>query len=1092
MSPKRVPVLLALSVLLVLPLAGRAGEARLLRFPHLSAERVVFVYAGDLWTAPLRGGQASRLTAHPGEELFPRFSPDGKWIAFTGDYDGNREVYVMPATGGEPRRLTYSPDISPGIPDRFGPDNAVIGWSPDGRILYRSRRDQWNVFMGRIWAVSPQGGPPRPLPLPYSGFLSLAPDGRRAAYTPTFRAFRTWKRYRGGLAQDIYLYDFRTRSNRRLTSYAGVDDFPMWSGDKIYFVSERGGRANLWVYDLESKRERRLTSFSDYDVKFPALGPGAIVFELGGWLYRYDLKSERAEKIPVSVPSDRVLRRPHFIDASPWLSEFWLAPDARRLLIVARGELFSVPAQEGRTINLSNSSASRERSAQWSPDGKWIAYLSDASGEYEVYLRPADGSGPARRLTGNGGCMRFQLQWSPDSKKLAFADKNLKLWWLDIDSKKLTLVDRARYWEIRQYSWSPDSRWLAYARPGENLFYSIFLFDSSSGKRSRLTGPDTDDRDPVFDPAGKYLYFVSCRDLDPLMPRFESNYAYVRCQRPYALSLAADTPSPFAPRDDRVGEKESEREQEKKKSAEKKKPVVVKVDLAGIVDRAVAFPVPPGNYSDLRALENKLLWLESPDPALRDKPATKGALKLYDLKERKLQQVHAPVQSYETCADGSKLVYRSEGKFYLVEPKPDQKPGPDIKPVKLDDLRLLLDPAAEWRQIFAEAWRLERDYYYAANMHGVDWVALRRRYAALLPHVAHRSDLVYLIGEMIGELGSGHSYVGGGERPRPPSVSVGLLGAELEADAASGRWRIRHIFAGLPGWKKYRSPLRQPGLNVKAGDYLLAIDGHELRLPQQPGQLLLDRAGKQVRLRINRIPSASGSREITVVPVAHDSKLRYLDWVERNRRYVEKKTGGRVGYIHLPDMSGWGVREFARTFYPQVRKQGLIIDVRWNGGGFVSEMLLERLRRQVAGMSAPRNAEPFTYPDAAHLGPKVCLLNQWSASDGDLFPHFFRRYGLGPLIGKRSWGGVVGIRGTPNLVDGGYVTMPEFAYYDMDSKWMIENHGVDPDIEVDNPPGQVLRGKDPQLDRAIGVILQQIDKHPPRLPPRPPDPGSDK
>ncbi len=1089
MSPARL-IAFFLSTTILSAAGANAGEARLLRFPHLSSDKVVFVYAGDLWLAPRKGGTALRLTSHPGEELFPRFSPDGKWIAFTGDYDGNREVYVMPAEGGEPRRLTYSPDIADAIPDRFGPDNAVIGWTADGRILYRSRRDQWNVFMGRIWMVSPEGGPPEPLALPYSGFLSMSPDGRRVAYTPTFRAFRTWKRYRGGLAQDIYIHDLTTHSEKKITSFEGVDDFPMWHGDRIYFVSERGGRANLWEYDIASGKERQLTRFSDYDVKFPALGPDAIVFEKGGFLYTYGLTDGQVAKIPIHVPSDRILARPRFINAEPWLSEYWLSPDAKRMLLVARGELFSVPAKEGRVLNLTGTSGSRERGAQWSPDGKWIAYLSDATGEYEVYVMPADGSGSPRRLTTGGDCMRFQLQWSPDSKKLAFADKNLRLWWLEIDSKKLVEVDRAEYWEIRQYSWSPDSRYLAYAKPEQNLFYSIFLYDTKTGSSRRLTGADTDDTEPVFDPDGKYLFFISCRDLNPLMPRFESNYAYVRCQRPYALSLAKDTPSPFSPREDIVGEKQNKDKGKKEKTGERKdeeKPVVVRVDYDGIVDRAEAFPVAPGNYSDLRALRGKLLWVENPDPVLAEKPAGEKKLLMYDIEKRKLQTIYSPVDGYETSFDGSKIVYRSKGKFYIVEPKPDQKPGKDNEPVKLGGLRMLLDPSAEWRQIFHEAWRLERDYFYAPNMHGVDWNAVRERYEKLLPHVAHRSDLVYLIGEMIGELGAGHSYVGGGERPRPPKVSVGLLGAELEPDESSGRWRIKHIFPGLPGWKKYRSPLLRPGLNVKEGDYILAIDGKELRLPMQPGQLLLDKAGKQVVVRINRIPSTSGSREITVIPRAHDSKLRYLDWVEKNRRYVEEKTGGRVGYIHLPDMGGWGVREFARTYYPQVRKEGLIIDVRWNGGGFVSEMLLERLRRKVAGMSAPRNAKPFTYPDATHHGPKICLLNQWSASDGDLFPHFFRRYGLGKLVGKRSWGGVVGIRGSPNLVDGGYVTIPEFAYYDVNSRWMIENHGVEPDIEVDNPPAEILRGRDPQLDRAIDELMRQLE-NPVRLPPRPPDP----
>ncbi|HUU01315.1 MAG TPA: S41 family peptidase [Myxococcota bacterium] len=1068
---------------------ARASEGRLLRFPDISADQVAFVYANDIWVAPRSGGMAGKLTSHPGQEWFPRFSPDGKQIAFTGDYDGNREVYVMPASGGEPVRLTFNPDIMAAVPDRFGPDNIVIGWTRGGRIIFRSRRDQWDIFMGRPWTVSPKGGLPEPMPLPWSGFLSYSPDGKRLAYNPTFREFRTWKHYRGGMAQDIYIHDLANGREQRITDYEGVDDYPMWSGDSIYFVSERDGRANLFVFDLKSKKTSQLTHFTDFDIKFPSLGPGAIVFELGGVLQTFDLASGKTQKINIQVPSDRPYTRPHLVQADKFISEFSLAPDAKRALVVARGELFAVPAEKGEARNLTRTSGARERYAQWSPDGKYIAYLSDESGEYDIYIRSGDGKGLPMRITRNADCFRFQLVWSPDSTKLLFADKNLRLFMVDIDQKKTSLIDKGEYWEIRNYSWSPDSRWVAYDKFGENYFGSIFLYDTKTKKTAMVTDWLTNDSNPVFDPDGKYLYFLSDRDLNATMAGYESNFIYLRSGRPFAVTLAADLPSPFAPESDEtaIGEIKKKEDDSKEKTKTKKK-VTVKVDLLGIGSRAVAFPVEPGNYSSLAAVSGKVLWMSKPAPQLSGKPPFKGSLHIFDMKKRKDEQVYSPVDNYDLAANGEKLIYKSEKNYYIVDVKADQKPGKDIKPLKLSGMQLMLDPRAEWRQIFFEAWRLDRDYYFAKNMGGRDWKAIRDRFAVLLPYVAHRSDLVYLIGEMIGELGTGHSYVGGGDAPSAAPISVGLLGADLQADPASGRYRIARIFEGQNWNEERRSPLTEPGLGVNAGDYILEINGVDLKVPTHPGSLLLNRAGKQTPLLINHIPSRSGAREIVVVPIAYDSGLRYYNWIEANRRYVAKKTGGRVGYIHLPDMGSQGLNEFVRSFYPQVRKQGLVIDVRWNGGGFVSQMILERLRRVLAGMDAPRNAKPGTYPNAVHYGPKVCLLNQWSASDGDLFPHFFRRFGLGKLIGKRSWGGVVGIRGAPNLVDGGYVFTPEFAFYDTSSKWMIENHGVDPDIELENTPTEILAGKDAQLDKAIEIVMQELSKKTYELPPRPADP----
>ena len=1081
---------------LLLSVGAEAAEepTKLLRFPTVSDTQVAFVYANDIWVAPRAGGTAVKLTSHPGREWFPRFSPDGKLIAFTGDYDGNTDVYVIPATGGEPRRLTWSPDISASVPERFGPDNAVMGWTPDGKVIFRSRRDQWNVFMGRPHTVSPKGGLPEALDLPWAGTLSFAPDGKRLAYNPTWREFRTWKRYRGGMAQDIYLYDLASKQRKRITKDAAVDDFPMWVGEQVFFVSERKGRANLWVHDLSSGSKQQLTRFEDFDVKWPSLGPGAIAFERGGRIHLYDFAKKKTQALDIRVPSDRIQLRERVVDGSKNIEEFWLAPDGKRVLFVARGELFTVPAEHGPTRNLSRSPGARERHAMWSPDGSKLAYLTDESGEYEVAIRSQDGKGAAQVLTKGADAFRFQLVWSPDSKKLAFADKNLRLWCLDVETKKLTRLDQAEHWEIRHYTWSPDSRYLAYAKTGANFLDSIWLHDLQKNKSSRITSEWFDDEEPIFDPAGRYLYFLSNRDFNATLSQFESNYVYSRLTRPFAIVLSKNEASPFAPRSDEtaLSASKAKADEEKKASsdASSKKVKKTRIDLAGIEQRAVAFPVPAGNLWALRASADKVFWLRNPTPTLTGERVETQALKVFDLKERKLELVHQPVANYELAPNGEKLVYHSEATYYLADAKAKQKPGDEkVLALDLSGLRARIEPRAEWRQMFFEAWRLQRDYFYAPNMNAVDWPGLRDRYAALLPHVAHRIDLTYLIGELIGELGTGHAYVGGGDLQTTGQLSIGLLGAELTPDPASGRWRIERIFEGQNWDPNRRSPLTEPGLNVKPGDYLLAVEGRQLRLPDQAGQLLLDRVGKQTLLTISSIPSASGAREVTVVPIERDAGLRYHAWVEENRRRVEKASGGRIGYLHIPDMGGNGLNQFVRTFYPQVEREALIVDVRWNGGGFVSQMIIERLRRKLGGMSASRNAGEFTYPGATHVGPKICLINQWSASDGDLFPHFFRRYGLGKLLGQRTWGGVVGIRGNSNLVDGGYVYQPEFAYYDLDSKWMIENRGVEPDLVVDNPPAAVMSGRDPQLERAIELMLEAIEKKKPELPARPADPS---
>ncbi|MBI1746858.1 MAG: PD40 domain-containing protein [Acidobacteria bacterium] len=1073
-----------------LPMSAQT-EARLMRFPDIHGERVAFVYAGDLWVASTRDGMARRLTTHKGLELFPKFSPDGQWLAFSAEYDGNRDVYIVPADGGEPRRLTYSPDMGGNPSERMGYDNIVMGWTPDSqRILYRSRRESFSPWAGKLHTISKEGGVPESLPLPRGGFTSFSPDGKKIAYNRVFREFRTWKHYRGGQADDVWIYDLQSGSLENISQNPAQDIIPMWRGQKIYYVSDRDHTANIFAYDLSTKQTKKLTNYTEYDVKFPSAGPQALVYENGGYLYKLDFETEQIQKLTIQVHDDRVLARPEYVSVNENITEFDLSPDGQRALFVARGELFTVPAEKGNTRNLTNTSGAREKSAVWSPDGKWIAYISDATGEDEIYVQAQDGRGQPRRITHDGQAFRFSLVWSRDSKMLLSADKNLRLYYVDLDTQKTTEIDKNAYGEITMYSWSPDGRWVAYAKPGKNSMNALYLYSLEQKKIFPITNGFTVDWNPVFDPEGKYLYFLSNRDFNPTLGAFELSFTYTNMTRPYVVTLAANAASPLAPQSDEV--KSAESQEKPGEAAEEKKdgktgtkkdeksmaPKPIQIDTDRIGDRIVALPIAAGNYSGLRAAKGKLFYIARPQTG-------KPTLKMFDMEKRKENEL-LPAENYDLAASGEKIIYRNEKTYAIVDAKPAAKPGEGA--LNLSGLKMKLDRRAEWKQIFDEAWRMERDYFYAANLHGVDWTKMRERFSRLLPFVSHRADLTYLIGEMIAELNASHAYVGGGDAPTLEKVTLGQLGADLELDPQSRRYRIKRILQGQNWTEDRRSPLTEAGINVKEGEYVLAIDGKELQAPTNPYSLLENTVGKTVTLTVGRPDELGNGREVIVRPIAGETGLRYYNWVEANRRYVEKATGGKVGYLHIPDMGIPGLNEFVKYFYPQIDKEGLIVDVRYNGGGFVSQMIIERLRRVLTGMSAPRNWTDTTYPRAVFVGPMVCLLNEFSSSDGDIFPYQFRVNKLGPLIGKRSWGGVVGIRGNIPLIDGGYITRPEFANYSADGRWVMEGEGVTPDIEVDNPPLAEFNGQDAQLDRAIQEVLERMKTYSVKRPPRPPEP----
>ena len=1109
------------------------NTTRLLRFPAINDRQIVFVYAGELYTVPKDGGTARRLTSGPGYSSFPRFSPDGTQLAFTSQYDGNTEVYVMPGEGGVPKRLTTTATLGrDDISDRMGPNNIVMTWqNTKPLVVFRSRMKTFNSFIGSLFTVGPDAELPQQLPVPRGGFASFSPDDSKMAFNRIFREFRTWKHYRGGMADDVWTFDFKTGTTENLTNHEAQDICPMWGPDnRIYFASDRDGRMNLFSTDLTGKDTKQLTSFKDYDIKFPSIGKESIVFEQAGYIWRYDLATGKAAAVPIDIKEDLASGRSAFIDASKNIQSVSTGPDGQRVIAVARGEMFSVPMKEGTARNLTRTSNVHERDAVWSPDGKWIAYNSDATGENELYVRSQDGKGQPQQITTNADTYYYQAIWSPDSKKLLWSDRLQRLRYVDVASKAVTQVDQDKEGEISGYDWSPDSQWIAWSRPEESGIDKVYLFSTSDKKTTAVTDDWYSAGNATFSDDGKYLMLTSSRDFKPIFGQVEFSNVYRDLERVYLVTLAKDTEAPLGPRSDEVGkkkdkdkdkDKEGDKKDADKKDADKKaddkkaddkksddakdkdkdkdakKPVVVKVDLDGIQERLAALEIPPGNYSNLRLVDNRIFYLrrtigdvQAEDDNNGDDDDAKRHLCVYSLEDRK-ETVLGSVNNYEITADGKKMLVKIKKDYSIIDLPKDKLETKD-RELKLGGLDMMLDRHAEWNQIYHECWRHMRDFFYAPNMHGVDWKAMRDKYAALLPFVNHRNDLTFLIGELISELNIGHAYVSGGERPETPRIKLGLLGAELSRDAATKAYRIERILPGENWNKRARSPLTAIGVNVKPGDYILAVNGIPVSTLPNLFDALIGTADKQVILRVNSKPAEEGARDVTVVPVSDESPLYYKAWVQKNVEEVSKKTNGEVGYIHIPDMGQGGLNEFTKQYFPQLKKKALIIDVRGNGGGFVSPLVIERLRRALLMIGIARNGTPQTNPPQTFVGPMVTLCNEFSASDGDLFPYRFKALGLGKLIGKRTWGGVVGIRNPLPLTDGGQIFRPEFAPYSKDGKdWIIEGKGVDPDIVVDNDPAKEFKGEDQQLDRAIQEIQTELKTKRFDLPPVPPYPNRD-
>jgi tricorn protease len=1079
-------------------LALQADEARLLRFPALHGNQVVFTYAGDLYTVPVQGGVARRLTSDPkGFEMFARFSPDGKTLAFTGQYDGNTEVYVMPSEGGEPRRLTHTATLErDDVSDRMGPNNIVMAWKDNDTVVYRSRRNHWNPFKGELTLARLSGGVPQALPVPRGGWCSFSPDGQQMAYNRVFREFRTWKRYRGGQADEIWLHHFGTGETTRLTTDPAQDIFPMWHGDRIYFVSEReeSHQANLYVMDLKTRKPRRLTDFTEFAVKFPSLGDTGIVFENGGYLYRLDFQTEKAVRIPVEIREDLAIGRGGLRDVSKETTSYEIAPDGARALVGARGDVFTVPAKNGATRNLTQSPGVHERNAVWSPDGKWIAYVSDQSGEDEIWIRPQEGSGEPRALTSGAETYKYEIVWSPDSKRIAWTDKLNRLQFVEVESKQVTLAAQSEAFEIRDFVWSPDSQWLAFTKPEVRRFANIYLYGLAQKNQVQVTDGWFDVGSPEFSSDGKYLFFVSERSFNPSYGQTEWNHTYSDMERIYLVTLAAATKSPLAPKSDEVkprddkatvsgteakaaSDKDKEKDGDGAKAAKPSK-VVVTVDVEGLTQRITVLPPPASNYGSLTSVGDKLFYLK------------KGKLHLFDLEKEKETEL-GEVAGFRVSADRKKMLVKVGSELAILD-LPSAKLDLADRKLSLTDLKVRLDRRAEWNQIYNECWRQMRDFLFDPKLHGVDWAGMRRRYEPLLAHVQHRADLTFIIGEMIGELNIGHAYVGGGDLPKPERIPLGLLGAVIQPDA-SGYFRIERILRGHNWDSKYRSPLTEIGVEIRPGDYILAVQGQSTRGMTDLYSALVGTAGKPVVLRVNREPKDEGARDQTVIPTADEQPLYYLDWVLGNIEKVDKASGGKIGYVHVPDMGVPGLNEFAKFYYPQLHKEALVVDCRGNGGGNVSPMIIERLRREPAMWTVARNGAVNVDPSGQVLGPKVLLIDQHSASDGDIVGYRFRKHRLGPIIGQRSWGGVVGIRGSLPLLDGGILNRPEFSRFDLEAKeWIMEGTGVEPDIEVDNDPTREFSGTDDQLNRAIAELKKAMEAKPVRIPQPPAYPDKSK
>jgi tricorn protease len=1084
-------LLLLLSLSTAAP-AQTSAKPLLLRRPAVSSTQVAFVYGGDLWIVPREGGEARRLTAGAGVETDPRFSPDGTQIAFTGEYDGNVDVYVVPASGGVPRRLTYHPD-----------QDVAVGWTPDGsRVLFRSTRASYTSF-SRLYTIPAAGGAEvmTELPLPRAEYGSYSPDGSHLAYVPVLQWQSAWKKYRGGQTTPIWIANLADSSVEKLPRENSNDFNPMWIGQTVYFLSDRNGPVTLFAYDTAAKTVKQVVDNTGLDLKSASAGPGVIAYEQFGTIYLYDLASRSSKALNVTVAGDLAEVRPRFEKIEPRrINSAALSPTGARAVFEARGEILTVPAEKGDVRDLTNTTGAAERDPAWSPDGKWIAYFSDESGEYALYLKDQSGMGEPRKIDlGQPPSFYYSPRWSPDSKKIAYTDKRMNVWYVDLDHPAPVKVDSDRYelpFHTLDPAWSPDSKWIAYTKQLTNHMHAVFLYSVDQRKSFQATDGMSDARYAVFDRDGKYLYFAASTDLglaNSWLEMSSLNRPFTRSV--YMIVLDKSLPSPLAPEsdDEKVaaeqpsptpptapaaapapGETQSEPQAAAAQKAKTKTPTV-RVDLDQIGQRVLALPLPARNYVGLLTGKDGVLFVAEAPPVVGEGEAPVTVSK-FDLSTRKTDPFVAGVSAFDVSASGERALYQRAGQWYISAVAQPPKPGEGA--LNLSDLTVQVDPRAEWRQMYREVWRIERDFMYDPNHHGLDIAAAEKKYEPYLENVASRDDLNYLFEEMTGWLSVGHTFVRGGETPDVRRVRGGLLGADYDVD--HGRYRFARVYSGESWNPQLRAPLTQPGVNVRAGEYLLAVRGRELHAADNVYQVFEGTAGKSVALRVGPNPDGTGSREVTVVPVATERNLRLLAWIEDNRRKVDQLSNGRVAYVYMPNTAGAGFTSFNRYYFSQVGKDAAIIDERFNSGGDIADYVIETLRRPPMSRVTTRDGEDYTYPVGAIYGPKVMLINEMAGSGGDAMPWYFRKAGVGPLVGKKTWGGLVGIYDYPELMDGGSITAPRIAIYGLNGEWEVENHGIAPDVDVDYDPRLVRQGHDPQLEKAVEVAMDLLAKNPPQ------------
>ena len=1029
---------------LMVSAAHAEDGTRMLHQPDISADLIVFVYAGDLWTAPAEGGVARRLTAHIGTESSPKFSPDGNWIAFSGQYDGNTDVYIIPSEGGSPKRLTFHP----------GGDN-VRGWTSDGAsVLFSSNRFHPNR-QTQLFTVGVGGGYPERLPIPRAYLASYSPDGASMAYTPLGNAFGTWKRYRGGRTTPTWVINLSDWTHVEIPHQNASDTYPVWIGETVYFLSDRNLDMNIFAYDTNTREVTEVEGKEAYDIKFLSAGAGKLIFAREGYLYTFDPASNGTEQVVVNVNSDNIQVRPQYKNVSSEIRNFHISPAGVRAVFEAHGEILTVPANKGDIRNLTETPGVMERNPAWSPDGKSVAYFSDESGEYAVHIRDQLGKEDPIRITVDDPTFFYNPSWSPDSDKVVFTDKPGNVWVIDVESQELTLVDDL----AGSPSWSPDGNWIAYQKRRVNRFGVIWVYSVEDGSKHQITDGMSDAAEPVFDADGKYLFFRASTNSGMTKSGLDmSSNDHPVTYDIYITVLRRDLPSPFQPESDDEEIKQDEGEDEESEAGDEEEEPF-RIDFENIGQRILALPVGDGSYSQLSSIEGGNLFYRSGSSVMK-----------YDFTERESDTFLSGVTAFRVSADGKTMLYRAGRNWGIV--KTTGSPTSSEGRLALEELEVYVEPLEEWAQMFKDAWRLNRDYFYAPNMHGVDWAANFRKWEGYLPDLAHRSDLNYLLSEMLGELSVGHSYVRGGAFPSVERVPGGLLGADFEIE--NGRYRLEKIYSGLNWNPDLRAPLTEPGVEVDQGDYILAVDGRELGPQENIFALFENTSGRQVTLTVNSEPTMSGSREVTVVPTGSESSLRNRDWVEGNRAKVEEMTDGRIGYVYLPNTGSGGYTYFNRYFFSQQDKEGFVIDERFNGGGQVANYIVEYLDKELLNYWAPRTGPDYTSPFAANFGPKVMIINENAGSGGDWMPFYFREAGVGPLIGKRTWGGLVGIGGTPGLMDGGSVTAPNFGIFSKDGNWIIENEGVAPDFDVEMTPKDVIEGLDPQLEKAVEVVLERL------------------